>query len=341
MKELLVKLTEGKDLTEKEMFDAILSIMKNEVDPAMTGAFLTALSIKGEKPNEVVGAVKAMLEVAEIIDPGYDVLDIVGTGGDRSFSFNISSVSSFVIAGAGIKVAKHGNRSVSSKCGSGDLFEALGVKFDFASRYAKPVLDQAGLVFLFAPVYHKAMRFVGPIRKALGIKTIYNIMGPLINPMNASHMVLGVYKKELVRPVCEVLRKKGLKGAMVVYGLDGVDEISVAGKTYVAEFCNGGDITEYELDPVNYGFNLCKHEDLVGGDPQVNKQIALDILNGVKGPKRDVIVLNSACAIHVATGRTISESIKIAQDVIDSGKALAVLNKLVEVTNDIRWYCKG
>ena len=336
MKELLLKLTEGKDLTEQEMFDAILKIMKNEVDPAMTGAFLTALSIKGEKPNEIVGAVKAMLEVAEIIEPGYDVLDIVGTGGDRSFSFNISSVSSIVIAAAGVKVAKHGNRSVSSKCGSGDLFEALGVKFDFAAKNAKPVLDKAGIVFLFAPVYHKAMRFVGPIRKALGIKTIYNIMGPLINPMNASHMVLGVYKKELVRPICEVLKKKGLKSAMVVYGLDGVDELSMAANTYVAEFCNGGDIIEYELNPKNYGFNLCKHEDLIGGTPEENKQIALDILNGVKGPKRDVVVLNSACAVHVATGRTISESIELVNNVIDSKKALETLNKLVEVTNDIR-----
>ena len=336
MKELLLKLTEGKDLTEQEMFDAILKIMKNEVDPAMTGAFLTALSIKGEKPNEIVGAVKAMLEVAEIIEPGYDVLDIVGTGGDRSFSFNISSVSSIVIAAAGVKVAKHGNRSVSSKCGSGDLFEALGVKFDFAAKNAKPVLDKAGIVFLFAPVYHKAMRFVGPIRKALGIKTIYNIMGPLINPMNASYMVLGVYKKELVRPVCEVLKKKGLKSAMVVYGLDGVDELSMAANTYVAEFCNGGDIIEYELNPKNYGFNLCKHEDLIGGTPEENKQIALDILNGVKGPKRDVVVLNSACAVHVATGRTISESIELVNNVIDSKKALETLNKLVEVTNDIR-----
>ena len=336
MKDLLLKLTEGKDLTEGEMFDAILSIMKNEVDPAMTGAFLTALSIKGETPTEIVGAVKAMLEVAEIIDPGYDVLDIVGTGGDRSFSFNISSVSSIVISSCGVKVAKHGNRSVSSKCGAGDLFEALGVKFDFASKHAKPVLDETGLVFLFAPVYHKAMRFVGPIRKALGIKTIYNIMGPLINPMNASHMVLGVYKKELVRPVCEVLKKKGLKGAMVVYGMDGVDEISIADKTFVCEFSGNSDIIEYELNPVKYGFKMASHEDLVGGTPDVNKKIALDILNGVKGPKRDVVVFNSACAVHVYTGKTIEESIKLCEEAIDSGKALNTLKHLVEVTNDIR-----
>ncbi len=336
MKELLLKLTEGKDLTEEEMFNAILAIMKNEVDPAMTGAFLTALSIKGEKPVEIVGAVKAMLEVAEIIDPGYDVLDIVGTGGDRSFSFNISSVSALVIASCGVKVAKHGNRSVSSKCGSGDLFEALGVKFDFASKHAKPVLDEAGIVFLFAPVYHQAMRFVGPIRKALGIKTIYNIMGPLINPMNATHMVLGVYKKSLVRPVCEVLKRKGLKSAMVVYGLDGVDEISVADITYVAEFKNGGEIEEYELNPKNYGFELAQHDDLVGGTPDVNKQIALDILNGKKGPKRDVVVFNSACALHVYKGISIEQAIIEVNEALDSGKALKTLNKLVEVTNDIR-----
>lgn len=337
MKELLQKLTEGKDLTRDEMYQAILTIMKNEAAPAMTGAFLTALSIKGEKPEEIVGAVKAMLDVAEIIDPGYDVFDIVGTGGDRSFSFNISSVSSFVIAAAGVKVAKHGNRSVSSKCGAGDLYEALGVKFDFPSRNAKEVLDKAGMVFLFAPVYHKAMRFVGPIRKELGIKTIYNIMGPLINPMNASHMVLGVYKKELCRPVCEALRAKGLKSAMVVHGLDGVDEVSISAKTYVCEFTNGSEIVEYELDPTQLGLPLGSHEDIVGGDPEVNKKIALDILSGTeKGAKRNVVVLNSACAIHVAKGVGIKDAIKEAEDLIDSGKALAQMNKLIEVSNDIR-----
>ena len=336
MKELLLKLTEGKDLTEEEMFEAILAIMKNEVDPAMMGAFLTALSIKGEKPTEIVGAVKAMLEVAEIIDPGCDALDIVGTGGDRSFSFNISSVSSIVIASTGVKVAKHGNRSVSSKCGAGDLFEALGVKFDFASKHAKEVLDKAGMVFLFAPVYHQAMRFVGPVRKALGIKTIYNIMGPLINPMNATHMVLGVYKKELVRPICEVLKKKGLKGAMVVYGMDGVDEISIADKTYVAEFSGNSDIKEYEISPEQFGIKRASHAEIVGGTPEENKTIALDILNGKKDAKRDIVVLNSACAVHVYTGKSIEESIKLVTEAIDSKKALNTLNKLVEVTNDIR-----
>ncbi len=336
MKELLLKLTEGKNLTQDEAFNAILTIMKNESDPAMTGAFLTALSIKGETPDEIVGAAKAMMEVAEIIEPGYDVLDIVGTGGDRSFSFNISSVSSIVIAACGIKVAKHGNRSVSSKCGSGDLFEALGVKFDFASKHAKEVLDKAGIVFLFAPVYHQAMRFVGPIRRALGIKTIYNIMGPLINPMNAKYMLLGVYKKELVRPVCEVLKKKGLTSAMVVYGADGVDEVSVAAPTYVAEFVNGGEIKEYLFDPKDYGFEYSLHEDLIGGTPDVNKEIALDILNGKTGPKRDVVILNSACAIHVFKGISFEKAINEAKDAIDSKKALKTLEKFVEVTNDIR-----
>ena len=336
MKDLLLKLTEGKDLTQEEAFNAILTIMKNEADPAMTGAFLTALSIKGETPDEIVGASRAMMEVAEIIDPGYDVLDIVGTGGDRSFSFNISSVSAIVIASCGVKVAKHGNRSVSSKCGSGDLFEALGVKFDFASKHAKEVLDKAGIVFLFAPVYHQAMRFVGPIRRSLGIKTIYNIMGPLINPMNAQYMVLGVYKKELVRPVAEVLKKKGLKSAMVIYGIDGVDEISVADKTLVCEFSDGSEIKEYYLDPKDYGFNYSKHEDLIGGTPDINKEIALDVLNGNKGPKRDVVVLNSACALHVYKGISIEDAIKEVNYAIDSKKALETLNKFVEVTNDIR-----
>jgi anthranilate phosphoribosyltransferase len=336
MKDYLQKLTEGKDLTRDEMYDAILTIMKNESAPAMTGAFLTALSIKGEKPEEIVGAVRAMLDVAEIIEPGYDVLDIVGTGGDRSFSFNISSASAIVAAACGVKVAKHGNRSVSSKCGSGDFYEALGVKFDFPAKYAKPVLDKAGIVFMFAPVYHQAMRFVGPIRKELGIKTMYNIMGPLINPMNATHMVLGVYKKELVRPVAEVLQKRGLKHAMVVFGEDVVDEISIAAKTYVAEFEGNGEIKEYELSPVDYGFKLAKHEDIIGGDPSVNKKIALDIFNGVKGPKRDVVVLNAACAVHVYKGVSIEEAIKEVEAAIDSGLALKQLDKLVEVTNDIR-----
>ncbi len=336
MKDLLLKLTEGKNLTETEAFDAILTIMKNEAEPSLTGAFLTALSIKGETPTEIIGASRAMMEVAEIIDPGYDVLDIVGTGGDRSFSFNISSVSAIVSASCGVKVAKHGNRSVSSKCGSGDLFDALGVKFDFASKHAKEVLDKAGMVFLYAPVYHKAMRFVGPIRKALGIKTIYNIMGPLINPMNAKYMVLGVYKKELVRPVAEALKGKGLKGAMVVYGLDGVDELSVAANTYVAEFRDGSKIDEYELNPEDYGIKLSKHEDLVGGEPEINKQIALDILNGKKGPKRDVVVLNSACALHIYKGISIKDAIKEVENAIDTKKSLETLNKLIEATNDIR-----
>lgn len=336
MKQLLEKLCDGKDLTRDEMYSAILTIMKNESAPSMTGAFLTALSIKGEKPEEIVGAVHAMLDVAEIIDPGYDVLDIVGTGGDRSYSFNISSVSSFVIAAAGVKVAKHGNRSVSSKCGAGDLFEALGVKFDFPSRYAKEVLDKAGIVFLFAPVYHKAMRFVGPIRKELGIKTIYNIMGPLINPMNATHMVLGVYKKDLCRPVVEALKAKGLKAAMVVHGADGVDEISISDITHICELKNG-EITEYDLDPREYGFKLRDHSEIVGGDPSVNKKIALDILTGKDtGAKRDIVILNSACAIHVYTGESIAKSIEIAKEVIESGKALKKLNELVEATNDIR-----
>ena len=337
MKELLQKLVDGKDLTRDEMYKAILTIMKNEAAPAMTGAFLTALSIKGEKPEEIVGACKAMLDVAEIIDVPYDVFDIVGTGGDRSFSFNISSVSSFVIAASGIKVAKHGNRSVSSKCGSGDLYEALGVKFDFPAKYAREVLEKAGMVFLFAPVYHQAMRFVGPIRKELGIKTIYNIMGPLINPMNATHMLLGVFKKDLCRPVAEALKAKGLKSAMVVYGYDGVDEVSIADKTHVCEFYNGGDIKEYDLDPKDYGIKYGKHDDLVGGEPSVNKEIALNILsNKDKGPKRDVVVLNSACAIHVYTGKEISECVKIADELITSGKALQMVEKLREVTNDIR-----
>lgn len=336
MKEYLQKLIEGKDLTREEMYNAILAIMKNEVEKEMTGAFLTALSIKGEKPEEIVGAVRAMLDVAELIDPGYDVLDIVGTGGDRSFSFNISSLSAIVAASCGVKVAKHGNRSVSSKCGSGDFFESFGVKFDFPSHCAKEVLDRCGIVFLFAPVYHKAMRFVGPIRKNLGIKTIYNIMGPLINPMMANYMVLGVYKKELVRPIAEVLQKRGLKRAMVVYGLDGVDEISISANTYVAEFEGNGEIKEYELDPEDYGFFKAKREDIVGGEPEINKQIAIDILNGEKGPKRNVVVLNAACAVHIYKNITIEEAIKEVMDSIDSGKALAKLNELVEVSNDIR-----
>ena len=336
MKEYLRKLVEGKDLTREEMYDAILRIMKNEVEKEMTGAFLTALSIKGEKPEEIVGAVKAMLDVAEIIDPGMDVLDIVGTGGDRSFSFNISSVSALVISACGVNVAKHGNRSVSSKCGSGDLFEALGVKFDFPSHFAKEVLEKCGIVFLFAPVYHKAMRFVGPIRKNLGIKTIYNIMGPLINPMNASYMVLGVYKKELVRPIAEVLQKRGLKRAMVVYGLDGVDEVSISGNTYVAEFEGNGEIKEYELNPEDYGFKLYPHTEIVGGEIEINKQIALDIFNGKRGARRDVVVLNSACAIHVYKGISIEDAIIEANKAIDSKKVLEKLNLLVGVTNDIR-----
>lgn len=335
MKEYLDRLVQGNDLTREEMLSVMTLIMKQEISPVMTASFLTALSAKKESSEEIEGAAEALLQVSDKIDVPYDTLDIVGTGGDKSYSFNISTITAIVLSACGIRVCKHGNRSVSSKCGAADVLEALGVNISFPKSKATEILEKTGLVFLYAPTYHSLMKNVAPIRRELGFRTIFNILGPLINPMRPSYMLLGVYSKELCVPMCRVLKAQGVKRAMVVYGLDGVDEISIAGKTFVAELKNN-EIREYEINPAEYGFSPVGHEALVGGSVERNKEILLAILSKERGPKRDAVLLNSAYALHIASGLPVSECIKKAADAIDSGKALQKLNELIEASHDIR-----
>jgi anthranilate phosphoribosyltransferase len=262
-----------------------------------------------------------------------DVLEIVGTGGDKSFSFNISSTSGIVISAAGVPVAKHGNRAATSKSGAADVFEALGVDITVSPEKSLSILKEIGLCFLFAQNYHISMKYVAPVRKELGIRTIFNILGPLANPAGANMELLGVYSEELIDPLAHVLCNLGVKSALVVFGQDGLDEISLSSPTSICEL-RSGEFKKYVITPEQFGFTRCKKEDLLGGTPEENAKITMDILHGVKGPKRDAVVLNSAAAIYIAKkDMTLETAIKIARDTIDSGKALAQLEKFIQLSN--------
>jgi anthranilate phosphoribosyltransferase len=261
-----------------------------------------------------------------------DVLEIVGTGGDRSNSFNISTTSAIVVSAAGIPVAKHGNRAASSKSGSADVLESLGVVISIPPEQSLHLLKTINLCFLFAQNYHISMKYVAPVRKELGIRTIFNILGPLVNPAGANMELLGVYDADLIEPMAKVLCNLGVKSGMVVYGQDGLDEISLSSATSVCELRNGY-IKTYTLEPEEFGFTRCKKEDLIGGTPQENAQITRDILRGVKGPRRDAVLLNSAAAIHIARPDiALKDGIALAADTIDSGKAQAQLEQFIKLS---------
>lgn len=327
------KLIEGENLTSEEAESAMNQIMEGKATEAQIGSYLTALRMKGETIVEITASAKVMREKCTQLKGGGDLMDIVGTGGDCTNTFNVSTVSSLVVAAAGVKVAKHGNRSVSSKCGSADVLEALGVKLDITAQQNEKVLSDIGICFMFAPLYHNSMRFVAKPRKELGVRTLFNILGPLASPAYANLQVLGVYDAELVEPMAKVLGNLGIKRAIVVHGKDGVDEVSLCDITKVSEVRNG-EISNYYINPEKYGLALCKPEDLKGGEAECNKQITLDILNGVKGPKRDMVILNSAVALYVAyEDRTMEECIDIAREMLDSKKALHKLQVFVEATN--------
>ena len=262
-----------------------------------------------------------------------EVLEIVGTGGDEAYSFNISTTAGIVAAAAGIPVAKHGNRSVSSKCGAADVLEALGVNITIEPEKMEKVLKEENISFMFAQIYHKAMRFVAPVRKELGIRTIFNILGPLSNPASASMQLMGVYDESLVKPMAEVLMKLGVKRGMVVYGTDRLDEISISAPTIVCEIRDGR-LENYEITPEQFGLKVAAKEDMVGGDPEENARITRAILAGEKGAKRDAVVLNAGACIYIAgKAATLAEGIKMAQEVIDSGKAAEKLEAFVRATN--------
>lgn len=333
IEQAIIDLTNKKDISPKVAEQVMDEIMSGQTTFVQTAAYLVALSMKGESIDEIVASAKGMRKHAVQLKSNSELLEIVGTGGDCSNSFNISTTASIVLAAAGIKVAKHGNRAASSKSGAADVLEALGVNIDIDPEKNKKVLDEVGICFLFAQKYHTAMKYVGPVRKELAIRTVFNILGPLTNPANATMQVMGVYSEELVQPMAEVLSKLGVTKGMVVYGTDGLDEISASAPTKVCEIDNGS-FKMYEINPQDYGFELCSKEDLVGGTPEDNAQITRDILNGVKGAKRNAILLNAAAGIHVAKGIDLAQAIKEAADVIDSGKAMEKLEQFIKATNE-------
>ncbi len=335
MKQLLDKVINRIGLTEQEATAVMEHFSSGEASREFIAAMLTALRMKGESIEEITGFVKVMREKARriVVTTDLPVLDIVGTGGDHANTFNISTMSAIVAAGAGITVAKHGNRSVTSKCGSAEVFSSLGVNLDASPETLEKALKEVGLAFLFAPGLHLSMKYVMPVRKELKIRTVFNILGPLANPAFADTMVVGVYSKELTKVFAKVLSNIGIKRAYVVNGNDGTDEISLVTTTNVVSVIDG-QIKEFELDPREYGFYFVDAGSIKGGDVEENKLIALAILSGEKGSKRDVVLLNAGVAIALClTTVDIKAGIALAKDSIDSGKALHKLSELIKITN--------
>lgn len=333
IKEAIAQLVKREDLTSEVMKQVMEEIMTGEATDAQKASFLTALSMKGETIDEITSAAKVLRSHCERFLNDMDVLEIVGTGGDGSNTINISTLSSVVVSAAGIPVAKHGNRAASSKCGTADCLEALGVKIDCAPARSAQILKDINLCFLFAQKYHPAMRFVGAVRKEMGIRTLFNVLGPLANPAGATMQLFGVYSEELVEPLAHVLRNLGVKRAIVVYGRDSMDEISLSAETKVCEFKND-EFKSYIIKPEDLGIARCNKEDLVGGTPQENAAIVNDILGGAKGPKTDVVLLNAGAAIYLASdGITLKDGIEKAREIIVSGKAKEQLEKFIEETN--------
>lgn len=335
IKEAIAKVVERIDLEEHEMSDVIEMMMDGEATPGQISSFLVALRMKGESVSEITGAAKVMLDKAIRIHSRHEVIvDLCGTGGDRQGTFNVSTAAAFVVAGAGVPVAKHGNRSVSSYVGSADVLEALGIDITHSAEVAEKCLDEAGIVFLFAPNYHPAMKNVAGPRKEIGVRTIFNILGPIVNPAGVKHQVVGVYSEVLLDPVVKVLRNLGHKSAMVVHGADSMDEITVTGKTVVAELKDGM-VKKYQLDPLDLGIKRRNISELKGGrTAKENARIFRSILRGEeKEAKRDIVLINAAAAIYVSeTSPDLREALERAVESLDSGKALSKLEELAKIT---------
>ena len=328
------RLIEFQNLTQQEAAEAMDIIMSGQATEAQIAEFLTALRMKGETIDEISGLALGMRAKANLVPDSKDAIDIVGTGGDLASSFNISTTASFVIAAAGVKVAKHGNRSVSSKSGAADVLECLGVKIQSTPEQAKACLDTVGVSFLFAQSYHKSMRFVAPVRGQMGVRTVFNVLGPLTNPAQTDYIVLGVYEKKLLSVMAHVLIQIGIQRAMVVYGNDRLDEVSISDSTSVAEV-RDVQVLEYELTPEQMGLPRGTKEEIVGGTAQENADITKGILNGsITGSKRNIVLLNAGCALYtIGKVASVQEGVSLAAEMIDSGKALEKLQELVTFTN--------
>lgn len=336
IKEAIVKIVNKQDLTYDEAYTVMNEIMSGETTPTQNAAFLSALSTKSAKAEtteEIAGCAAAMRDHAVKVETDMDIFEIVGTGGDNAHSFNISTTSALVAAAGGMKVAKHGNRAASSQCGTADCLEALGVNIQQEPEKCLELLDEVGMCFFFAQKYHTSMKYVGAIRKELGFRTVFNILGPLTNPGNPTMQLLGVYDEYLVQPLAQVLINLGVKRGMVVYGQDTLDEISMSAPTTVCEFKDGWYKT-YTIAPEDFGFQRCSKADLVGGTPAENAAITRAILSGEQGHKRNAVLLNAGAALYIGgKAETLQEGVKLAAELIDSGKALATLEKLIEVSN--------
>jgi len=326
------KLANKEDLTFTEAETVVNEIMSGQTSDIQIASLLTALALKGETIDEIAGAAKAMRAHALAFTPREDVLEIVGTGGDHENSFNISTTTALVVAAAGVPVAKHGNRAASSKSGAADVLEALGVKIDVTPAQSEAILAHAGICFLFAQEYHQAMKYVAPVRKTLGIRTLFNVLGPLANPAGATQQLLGVYDAALVEPLARVLQQLGVANAMVVHGADGLDEVSISGPTQVCELQNG-EFTSYEITPEQFGLQQAPIAAIVGGTPAENTQITRDILAGKAGATRDIVLMNAGCALHIARPElTIAQGVALAAATIDNGQAAAKLAEFQALT---------
>lgn len=336
IKEAINKLINKENLSKEITQQVMDEIMQGKATNAQIASFLTAMRLKGESIDEITACALSLRNHAIKLQHDSNVLEIVGTGGDESYTFNISTISSFVVSAAGIPVAKHGNRSISSKCGSADVLEALGIKIDIPYEKSEQILKKINLCFMFATLYHSSMKHTASVRKELGIRTIFNILGPLTNPANPDFQLLGVYSEELVEPLAKVLINLGIKRAIVVHGHDGIDEASLCSESTICEVRHGA-IIKYILRPENYGFKKCNPEDLIGGDPYENAKIAQRILSGEEiGPKRDVILLNSGICIYLAKDNTsLRDGIQIAKEMINNGKAKKQLEQFIKLSNNI------
>ncbi|MDX2479817.1 MAG: anthranilate phosphoribosyltransferase [Desulfuromusa sp.] len=347
IKEAIAKLVDRHDLNEMEMIDAMNQIMSGEATPAQVGAFITALRMKGETIPEIIGAARVMraratpIRVGDVVDIDRDeinvdretILDTCGTGGSGTKSFNVSTTVAIVVAACGAKVAKHGNRSISSSCGSADVLEKLGVKLDITPEQVAECIETIGVGFLFAPALHGAMKFaIGP-RREIGIRTIFNILGPLTNPAGADRQVLGVFSEDLVKPLAQVLLSLGCRRGFVVHGADGMDEITLTGTTLVAAI-SGNNVEVQTIEPEQFGFKRCRLEDLQGGDAEQNAKIVSEVLFGHPGPKLDIVLLNSAYALVAAGLATdVDAGIDQAREAVASGRAKSTLEALIRMTN--------